>query len=267
MSYSSEVLADSPAIYLRLDNTSGTTATDASGNGRHGTYIGQYVLAQTGLVNSDPSSTSVLVSDSSGTSGKVTVPVVTIAMVWTIEMIIHPVAGTGVPGNQCLFLARSGSDLNNAIWLVYDSGSELILLFGRDSSGADIASNAYALNISAGATYHVAGVLDGSAFSLYINGVQVYSGTPATGTVNITTSADGAYAIGAPFPGTYMLQYGGYIDEVAIYSGSYLSSARVAAHYAAMQASPPPPSVQGFLPSVTCGTQRAAHFPVHQLRL
>lgn len=265
MSYSSEVLADSPAIYLKLNETSGTTASDSSGNGNNGTYAGQYVLNQTGLVSSDLTGTSVLFSNSGGTSGKVSIPVVTLAMTWTIEMVIKPVSGTGVAGDMCLFLARSGNNLNNAIWLVYRSISQQISLHGSDSGGADVFAGVYATSIPPDVTYHVAAVLDGSAARLYINGTEAANDTPLSGTINITTSAtDGAYAVGAPFSGSYPSIYGGYIDEVAIYSGSYLSSARVAAHYAAM---PAPVAVQGFLPSPTRGTQRATHFPVHQLRL
>lgn len=40
MSYDSEVAADSPAIYWKLQETSGTSATDSSGNARTGTYNG-----------------------------------------------------------------------------------------------------------------------------------------------------------------------------------------------------------------------------------
>lgn len=39
------ILAQSPYGYWKLDETSGTTATDSSGNGRHGTYSGTYTLA------------------------------------------------------------------------------------------------------------------------------------------------------------------------------------------------------------------------------
>ncbi len=38
--YDDLVLADSPALYWPLDDPSGSTATDASGNGLHGTYLG-----------------------------------------------------------------------------------------------------------------------------------------------------------------------------------------------------------------------------------
>lgn len=40
MSYDSEVAADSPQIYWKLQDTSGTSATDSSGNSRAGTYAG-----------------------------------------------------------------------------------------------------------------------------------------------------------------------------------------------------------------------------------
>src|SRR5690348_7032901 len=40
MSYSAEVLADSPLAYWKLDETSGTSAADSSGNSRTATYGG-----------------------------------------------------------------------------------------------------------------------------------------------------------------------------------------------------------------------------------
>ncbi len=39
-SYISEVLSDNPLGYYQLNETSGTTAIDSSGNGQDGTYIG-----------------------------------------------------------------------------------------------------------------------------------------------------------------------------------------------------------------------------------
>jgi len=48
MSYDSEVLADSPRLYWKLDETSGTTMADSSGNGRDGTASGSFTLNQPG---------------------------------------------------------------------------------------------------------------------------------------------------------------------------------------------------------------------------
>ena len=42
--YSAEVLADSPVVYLHLDESSGTLAADASGNGNTGTFTGGFSL-------------------------------------------------------------------------------------------------------------------------------------------------------------------------------------------------------------------------------
>ena len=49
--YTTEVLADSPYLYWKLDETSGTTATDSSGNSRSGTYTNSPTLNQTALIN------------------------------------------------------------------------------------------------------------------------------------------------------------------------------------------------------------------------
>lgn len=54
MTYQSEVLADSPYFCWPLDETSGTTATDVSGNARHGTYSGTYTLDATELMIGSP---------------------------------------------------------------------------------------------------------------------------------------------------------------------------------------------------------------------
>ena len=51
--YPSTVIADNPSVYWRLGETSGTTAADASGKGRPGTYAGGTVLNQPGALTGD----------------------------------------------------------------------------------------------------------------------------------------------------------------------------------------------------------------------
>lgn len=41
MGYADEILADSPLVYWRLGESSGTAVTDSSGNGRDGFYANQ----------------------------------------------------------------------------------------------------------------------------------------------------------------------------------------------------------------------------------
>lgn len=46
--YDSTILADAPAGYWKLDETSGTTAADSSGNGRDGSYVASPTLSAGG---------------------------------------------------------------------------------------------------------------------------------------------------------------------------------------------------------------------------
>ena len=46
--YDTEILADSPVGYWKLNETSGTTAYDSSGNGNNGTLHGGITLNQPG---------------------------------------------------------------------------------------------------------------------------------------------------------------------------------------------------------------------------
>src|SRR5205823_1356503 len=52
--YETTIAADSPSAYWRLDNPSGSIATDTTGHGYDGTYNGSTTLSQTGLIPSDP---------------------------------------------------------------------------------------------------------------------------------------------------------------------------------------------------------------------
>lgn len=64
MSYESVVLADSPTLLWMLDETSGTAAADATGNGHAGTYSGTYTQGVTGPAGVDAHA--VTVSGGSG---------------------------------------------------------------------------------------------------------------------------------------------------------------------------------------------------------
>ena len=58
-SYDQTVLANAPAAYWRLGETSGTAAVDTSGKGNGGSYSGGVALASAGLIN-DPNTAATL---------------------------------------------------------------------------------------------------------------------------------------------------------------------------------------------------------------
>lgn len=57
--YAAQVLKDSPALYWRLNEPSGTTANDSSGNGRNGTYNFAPTFNQTSPITADPGAKAV----------------------------------------------------------------------------------------------------------------------------------------------------------------------------------------------------------------
>jgi Ca2+-binding RTX toxin-like protein len=73
--------------------------------------------------------------------------------------------------------------------------------------------------------HHIAGTYDGSTVRLYVDGVQVGSGTAASGPINYSASADsltsdlfiGNYPFTTEFPGGN-LPFKGLLDEIGIYS-------------------------------------------------
>ncbi len=52
--YAKEVLADSPLVYYRLDETTGSIAFDSSGHGQNGAYESSTVLGVSGALDGDP---------------------------------------------------------------------------------------------------------------------------------------------------------------------------------------------------------------------
>src|SRR5262245_22129366 len=63
-SYAQAILADTPQAYWRLDESSGTSFADITGNGHTGTLTSAVTLGTPGALISDPTDTSVLLGSS-----------------------------------------------------------------------------------------------------------------------------------------------------------------------------------------------------------
>ena len=222
MSYPAEILSDSPLGYWELDETSGSTAADSSGNGNTLTIGGGISLDQPPLITE---------------GGCISVP--------------------GLAN-----LSRSGSllsgenDATIECWVDLDDVTDYatIIDFGGSGNGLSIQVEdgvVYGVHasggspivvssaVSTGTTYHVVLVLDtvNDTLTLFVNGSQVdqvadtensASGTGDTGiggTQQNTLRHDGTISSGAPTD-----EMDGRIDEVAVY-GAALSSTRITAHY------------------------------------
>lgn len=224
--YSAAVLADSPYVYYRLNETSGTALTDSSGNARGATLTSSLPPGSTASLlaaDADPCITfdynavlGPLRADGAAGSGYTTAPL-------TCEFWIKPVDLT-TSGGVCMPVSCNVGGTNG--WVTYYAPSTGVWHWLIQNIN-DYAFTAAAV---AGVTQHMVFVASTVPdVSLYVNGA--FSQTIATG--NIVSGGDiiigNQNSLGHPIKAA--------VDEVALYSTA-LSPTRIAAHYAAATALP-----------------------------
>jgi Concanavalin A-like lectin/glucanases superfamily len=231
-SYEAAVLGDKPIVYWRLDEKSGDTAQDTSGNKNEGKYSGGITFGSAGAIGHDTNT-----AISSDGTGVITLPALQTVTNFTFEGWTYLTDPTW----------NSIGNYNNTI---YGYGKAALGSNGKSASGLFVAirpgvsnKSAYALgyfqvalngkeyalqpkdaaadNVNQWVYWAV--VRSGSTFTVYRNGVQVGQRTdlPATATADISGSALAYYH-------TYFLK--GRVDEIAMYP-SALSPNRIQAHY------------------------------------
>lgn len=168
--YEEYVTSLSPIAWYKLDETSGTTASDSSGNGYNGIYNNNPTLGQNSLITSDTTGKSVLfngtnqnVSEatanfrSGDTSGSISVWFNTSNT--TQSNTIFSSYGTNQYGVQ-IFIASGGQI---QLWQISNDGGNI------NGPGANP-------NVNNGETHHLVITSNGSEYEFYLDGVSVWSG-------------------------------------------------------------------------------------------
>lgn len=253
MTYSSEVLADSPSSSYRLGETSGTVASDSSGNGRNGAYIGTFTLGATGLLTGD-SDTALSLAGSGGAT-------VTYDSAWLSSLTFSAEAWfkpTSVSGTQTVFSRYAAAGFSGSRWTIRLDNSDLTLYTFNGTSYNNIT---IATGLTTGVRHHVVFTFDGSsaAYVVYLDGSLAISGVSPMNSVNSDLFIGHSHATE---------YFNGIIDEVAYYP-TVLSSTRVAAHYTAgTTISNPSGTISATLPKPTAslsGTYAAPTGPTGNL--
>jgi peptidoglycan hydrolase-like protein with peptidoglycan-binding domain len=208
VSYSSEVLADSPIRYWPLDDTSGSTADDATNNA-DGTYSGSPTLGAAGVVGT-------AVSFLAASSQQVLCPFSGLTTAWSLEFWWK----SGGTAGSVIF--RDSTASNGWLLILTNSDADVQLR----ANGTNRTITGLGTTLDNGSWHHIVVTSSGTQVITYVDG-------SAVDTWSVTAAAS---TVASPFRfarnGTSSTYYTGSYDEIAIY-GSVLSGARVAAHFAA----------------------------------
>lgn len=217
MSYDSEVTADAPVGWWKLDETSGTTATNSGSGGAtlDGTYTGTYTLGAASLLPARPTGKSLQLAG----AGYVNVPYNALinftgaahsTEIWASFSALTPMA----------LLSRE----NN--YRQYVTSGKAASIFW--SSSANAAVNFSNDNINDAAAHHIVAVYQDPYYRFYVDGLlqaQIWDNL-------VTRNNDVTNPLRIGQISTGGIPFTGYLDEAAVYSTA-LSAARVAAHYTA----------------------------------
>lgn len=224
MSYSTEVLADSPLVYWKLDDTSGTTVVDSSGGSHNGVYVNTPTLNVAALINAGSAVT--FASTSSQAIHEVGAIPTGSGSILTVEAWIK--TSQSGSGNPDIFTCdNSLGGARNWQTRLSTSGKAEVVWF----SGGTGTTHTGSVTINDGVRHHVVFVRDGTKSHIYVDGVEdgtglSYSSAPPTADLDQLAAAcrTSGGSDGNFFNGT--------LDELALYKTA-LSSTRIAAHHTA----------------------------------
>lgn len=226
--YGREVLTDAPSLYWRLNDT-GSTAEDASGNVRTGTYHNQ--AAQQVPSDVVPGNAAVRfdgVDDVVSTDSTVQNP-----LVFTVEAWFNT---TSTAGGKIIGLGNQPQGLSSS----YDRHVYLNpagqVNFGAYTGTQAVVTSAQSYND--GAWHHVVATMGPDGMRLYVDGLL-----QASNANTVAQNYAGHWRIGGDSSWSGTSFFEGLIDEAAVYD-SVLDASRVLAHYKAS------PAARNALPTV-----------------
>ncbi len=119
------------------------------------------------------------------------------------------------PGAYTYIAAKGFKPCKYASYALYTGPERGVNFYVTTANGNFTLSPTAPITIWDGEWHHVAGTYDGSSVRLYVDGVEVGSGTPKTGAIDYDLGARDEVRIGAFSPICY--GFVGDIDEVTIY--------------------------------------------------
>lgn len=228
LAYSLQVMADSPVLYWKFNESSGTTAIDSATGGLYpGTYTrDKLLMSGPGLISDSGTSLLLPAAKSTPISGVISTPSpINTADPWTITALVKP---AGIPSQGAGYIFQLGRDGFGVpeCYVLDDGAGTFKIIVGRSGVTAIITS---ATSWAYGTRLHIVVTRNGmSNINLRINGVN--QGSAAYAFDAQTT----ALRVGmCAFSGANSNHMNGAIDNFAAFS-TYISTSRTDAHYATL---------------------------------
>ena len=199
-----------PVGHWKLDENTGTTAFDSSGNGLTGTLQGSGSLwgpgklGSAGQFNGNAANTSVHISDND---------LLDMPSAFTIELWVN---STDL-SSQSSFVSHEAYQSNGYMLGVNQGGPAYVFFRIATAGGSNVTETGTTL--STNQWYHIAAVYDGTNMYLYLNGVR--SGTQTASSAPITSSTSfciGGYTNGGSNCNFSDYKVTGRIDDVRLYN-------------------------------------------------
>jgi len=227
--YAQMVLAANPIGYWRLDELSGTTAYDCVGN-NNGTY-NSALLGQPGYnwVDTHSAARFGYVASQNSYVGGIPIDFGSVAnQSLTVEAWVRG----GVPSTDAGLITKGTGSGGEQFNLDCGAGGHAYRFFVRKDDGGVVGASS---NIQPNNQWqHVVGVLNRTAgyVAIYVNGISNASGSFPTQNYRGLLRTSSPMTIGARQGGTaaYNFQFGGYMQDVAVY-GYALSPGQILSHY------------------------------------
>jgi len=251
--YAQLVLADNPIGFWRLDESSGSTALDCVGtnNGTfHSAQLGQpgynlvdtHTCARFGFLASQNSYVGEIPIDFGSTANQ--------------SLTVEAWVKGNVPSTDAGLITKGTGAGGEQFNLDCGAAGHAFRFFVRKDDGGVVGANS---NVQPNNSQwrHVVGVLNRSAgyVAIYVNGVSNAASTFPTESYHGLLRSANAMTIGSRQSGTgsYDSQFGGYMQDVAVYNYA-LSAARILAHFNSASNRPPAFASNPFsMPDVTAG--------------
>ncbi len=220
--YAGTVTGSTPDVYWRLGETSGTTATDTSGNGQTGTYTPAFPVSATGALTSDTDKAVTF----NGTTQYVNDTVAAgTASTFTMEAWVKTAQSSGAAP---YFIGKGSTSSNTPFeGLTLSAAFTKAVFTVRDNSNIQVSVTG-TTTINNNAWHHLVGVRNTTTnlMSLYVDGILDGSANGASlGALTTNTTTVGA--LKRPAVGNFV---NGTVDEAAYYTTA-LDAASIARNY------------------------------------